>query len=201
MNETEPIPLEPLTKRTSFSDKTLFNLDDFLIWKLLQKRILIFHGTVDENQIQDISIKLEYLGSVSKKPIKIVLNSVGGEVYSGLLLFDTIKDLIKNGIEVTCEVRGLAASMGIIILQAGTRRLAAKYSRLLVHEVSSWSFGKATELEEQTEETKKVNEMLATILSERSGKTVQEIQNLIKKKEYWMSAEEALQLKFIDEII
>ena len=201
MNETEPIPLEPLTKRTSFSDKTFFNLDDFLTWKLLQKRILIFHGTVDENQIQDISIKLEYLGSVSKKPIKIVLNSVGGEVYSGLLLFDTIKDLIKNGIEVTCEVRGLAASMGIIILQAGTRRLAAKYSRLLVHEVSSWSFGKATELEEQTEETKKVNEMLATILSERSGKTVQEIQNLIKKKEYWMSAEEALQLKFIDEII
>jgi len=201
MNETEPIPLEPLTERTSFSDKTFFNLDDFLTWKLLQKRILIFHGTVDENQIQDISIKLEYLGSVSKKPIKIVLNSVGGEVYSGLLLFDTIKDLIKNGIEVTCEVRGLAASMGIIILQAGTKRLAAKYSRLLVHEVSSWSFGKATELEEQTEETKKVNEMLATILSERSGKTVQEIQNLIKKKEYWMSAEEALQLKFIDEII
>jgi len=176
-------------------------VDDYIEWQLLKDRTIMFHGRVNESICQEASKKLEYLGRISKKPIKVILNSVGGEVYHGMLVFDTIKELVNKGIEVICEARGLAASMGCILLQAGTKRLATEHTRFLIHEVSSFAWGKASEVEEQSEELKKVNEMLKKILAERTGKTPEEIEKIWHKKDVWMSAEEALEFGLIDAIV
>ena len=176
-------------------------LEDYLDWQLIKDRTIIFHGQVSEDVCKEASKKLEYLKGSSKEPIKIILNSVGGDVYDGLLVFDTIKKITDEDIPVICEARGLAASMGCIILQAGTKRLATDHTRFLIHEVSSFAWGKASDVEEQSEELKKVNNMLKEILSERTGKTPEEIEKVWHKKDVWMSAEEAKKFGLIDDII
>jgi len=178
-----------------------FNLEETLEANLLNTRTMIFHGVVKESSCKEACRRLEFLGKVSRKPIHIILNSVGGGVYDGLLVFDTIKRLSESGIEVTCEARGLAASMGSIILQAGTKRIATPHTRFLMHEVSSLQWGETTQLEERTEELRKLNTMLNGIYAERTGKTIKEIEELTKKTDYWMSVGEAKEFGLIDDIV
>jgi len=175
-------------------------LEEYFDLQLIENRIVLFHGAVYESIAKAAAKRLEYLASISNEPIKVILNSVGGSVYDGLLVFDTIKSLTDKGIEVTTEARGLAASMGSIILQAGTKRLATPHTRFLIHEVSSWQWGETTKLEERTEEMRKLNDMLNGIYAERTGKSLEEINKLTKKTDYWMSAEEAKEFGLIDDI-
>ena len=199
-NEEEPCPCDPAHTVPSLSFK--FNsMYDLVMYKLLSNRTLVLHGEVCQDTMLTLCRQLIYLSLESKDPIYIVLNSVGGEVYSGLLIFDTIRGLVNTGIEVYVEVRGLAASMGTILVQAATERIATKHTRFLIHEISSWMYGKTSEVEEHAQEVKKINKMLNEIIAERSGKTADEIQALIKKKDYWMSAEEALEFGLIDTVI
>jgi len=174
---------------------------DLIMYKLIQNRMLVLHGDVCQDTMLTLCRQLIYLSLESKDPIYIILNSVGGEIYPGLLIYDTIRGLVNGGIEVRIEVRGLAASMGTILVQAATERIATKHSRLLIHEVTTWTYGKTSEVEDHAKEVKKVNRMLNEIIAERSGKTADEIQTLIKKKDYWMSAEEALEFGLIDTVI
>ena len=177
------------------------SLADFVDRELLKQRTVVFQGYVSGHTCAELAKSLEYLGSISDEPIKVILNSGGGSVFAGLLAFDTIKKLTTSGIEVTTEARGLAASMGAIIIQAGTRRLATPNTRFLIHEVSSWAWGKTSEMEEEIKEIKKVNDMLKTIIAERTGKTVDEIEAIWHKRDVWLSATEALEFGLIDEII
>lgn len=176
-------------------------LDDKIDEGLLEKRIVVINGELKERMVDRICRRLIYLGTLNKKNIKIILNSVGGEVYLGLLIFNTIQDLRKQKIKVIIETRGLAASMGCIILQAGTKRLASRYTRFLIHEISTFTFGKSSEVKEAAEETIKLNNMLREILAERSGKTQNEIEDLWHKRDVWMSAKEAKVFGLIDEIV
>jgi len=177
------------------------SLEDIIEQKLLDKRILILHGETGENTCNLACKELVYLGSVSKEPIKVILNSVGGEVYHALLIYNTLTSLRKEGIRITIEVRGLAASMGLIILQAGSERLTTKYTRFLMHEITTWAFGKASQVEEEAKEAKKVNDMLYEIISERTGKSIKVIAKKCKKKDVWMNADEALKYGLIDKIV
>jgi len=180
--------------------KKSLSLEEQLEMSLLEDRTIIFHGKVYEEACQRAARRLEFLAKENKDPIHIILNSVGGGVYDGLLVFDTIKTLRDQGIEVICEARGLAASMGSIILQAGTERKATPHTRFLIHEVSTMQWGETTKLEERTEELRKLNNMLNQIYAERTGKSVEEINELTKKTDYWLSAKEALEFGLIDEI-
>lgn len=176
-------------------------LSEFVEAELLRNRTMMFHGAVNEEICKEASQRLEYLGKTGSEPIKIILNSVGGDVYDGLLVFDTIKRLVKEGIPVECEARGLAASMGSIILQAGTKRSATPNTRFLIHEVSSIAWGKTSDIEDEAAEIRKVNDMLKGILAERTGKTPEEIEEIWHKKDVWFSAEEARDFGLIDEIV
>jgi len=178
-----------------------FSLDEELEWSLLSNRTVLFHGSVGQSTSKRATKKLEFLASKSKEPITIVLNSVGGDVYDGLLLYDTIKNLVTNGIPIVCEARGLAASMGAVLLQAGSVRRATPHTRFLIHEVSTFQWGKTSDIEDQTVELKKVNDMLKEILAERSGKTPQDIEDIWHKTDVWMSAEEAKEFGLVDEVI
>jgi len=196
-----PEPWEELTEEDTHKPTPL---DDKIDESLLDNRIVILNGEIMEQMVEKVCRKLIYLGTLKtkrKRKVKIILNSVGGEVYLGLLIFNCIKDLTKKGIKVEIETRGLAASMGCIILQAGTVRQASKYTRFLIHEISTFTFGKTSEVKEQAEEMVKLNNLLREILAERSGKTPEEIEELWHKKDVWMSAQEAKDFGLIDEII
>jgi len=176
-------------------------LEDDIKRKLLDNRIIMFIGEVGRSSAADVTRDLIYLATISTEPIKVILNSVGGEVYAGLLIYNTIKSLVRQGIEITVEARGLAASMACIILQAGSKRIAPKDTRFLIHEVSTWDWGKVSEMEEKVQEVRKVNNMLRDIIAERSGHPREEIDKLWTKKDVWYSAQEAKDFGLIDEVI
>lgn len=179
------------------------SLDGRIENKLLEKRFILLHGELDEGECNDSTRKILYLSAINKQPIYVILNSVGGEMYDGLLVFDTIQSLVRQGIEVTVEARGLAASMGAIVLQAASpgRRFSTPHTRFLIHEISSLTVGKTSEQEEQVSEMKKCNDLLRSILAERTGKRPEDIERIWHKKDFWMSAEEALKFGLIDAIV
>lgn len=177
------------------------NIDDYIHKNLLDNRQIVLTYEISLDNAHEVVEALLYLANESKDPIKIVLNSVGGGVYAGLLIFNTIRDLVNQGIPIEVEARGLAASMGCIILQAGSKRTASKYTRFLIHEVSSIAWGSATEVEEKAEELRKVNNMMRDIIAESTGHPKKEIDRLWSKKDVWMNSKEALEWRLIDEII
>lgn len=194
--------MEPEVDPDELEEMMFDRFEDIITKRMLDNRMLYFTGEVDLDKAKSACRHLEYMASVNDEPITIVLNSVGGEVYAGLLLYNTIKDIIDNrGIDINIEARGLVASVATIVLQAGSKRLSAKRTRFLLHEVMHWSYGKSSELEEESKEVKTVNRMLAEILAERSGKKTETILKDIKKKEFWMSAEDALSYGLIDEVV
>lgn len=176
-------------------------LDDEIRKVLLQKRVVMIVDEICIELAEGMSKELMYVSLISKDPIRVILNSVGGEVYAGLLIYNTIRDIVSQGIEVIVEVRGLAASMGCIILQAGSKRTSARATRFLIHEVSSFDYGKVSEMEEQVEELRKVNNLLRDILSAKTGQKKEEIDKVWAKKDVWHSSEEALKFGLIDEIV
>ncbi len=176
-------------------------IEDFLDKELLESETIVLHGELKEELCHLVCKKLLYLASKGVKRIKIILSSAGGEVFHGLLLYNLIEDLKREGIEVIIEVKGLAASMAMVILQSASLRRVSKFSRLLIHEISSWTFGKASEVKEESEELQRVNMMLIEILSKRSKLTKKGIAKRIKKRDWWLSPEEALKYGLVDEVV
>jgi len=199
---------EPMEKYKTLSvEKPPF--EDRIDYDLFSARTFIFHGEVDEHTCKWAAKILEVMANEVKPPgaraaagvITVILNSVGGDVFDGLLLFDTIRSIVARGVPVTIEVRGLAASMAPIILQAGSRRVASKYTRFMLHEIATMTVGRTTEQEEQVLELRKLNSMLRDILAERTGRDSVEIDKAWKKTDKWFSAEEALEFGLVDEVV
>ncbi|MCZ2109515.1 MAG: Clp protease ClpP [Dehalococcoidia bacterium] len=134
------------------------------------------------------------------QPIEITINSPGGSVLDGLALFDVILRLRRKGHPVTTRGTGLIASMATILLQAGDERILDANSWFMIHEVSSGARGTVSEIEEQQAFTKRLNDRLMDILLERSTLTKRQIQARTKKRDEWLSAEEAVKLGFADRV-
>jgi len=175
-------------------------LDDAIDLELLKNRTLVLHGELNEELCNKVCKKLVYLQIKKAKEVHIVLNSVGGEVYHGLLIFNTLEDLKKRKIKVFIEARGLCASMGVWILMGGSERISSKYTRFLLHETSSFTYGKVSEMKEGVEELEKLNLMLDEIIVNRTKISLSKLQKNTRKREWWLSAEEALQNGLIDRI-
>lgn len=179
-----------------------WSFDDYMEYVLIDKtRTVFIYEIIGPHEAFYIARTLEYLATINSKPIHVIINCEGGEIYAGLMIYDSIRKIISKGIEVICEARGLAASMGCIILQAGSKRLSTKHSRFLLHETRSITFGKTSEQEEQVKELAKLNKMINEIISEKTGKSVDEVEKLCKKKDVWFSAEEAKDFGLLDEIV
>lgn len=134
------------------------------------------------------------------KGIDITINSPGGSVLDGLALFDVILRLRRKGHHVATRGTGLIASMATILLQAGDERILDANSWFMIHEVSSASRGTVTEMEEQQAFSKRLNDRLMDILLERSTLTKRQLQARTKKRDEWLSAEEAVKLGFADRV-
>lgn len=131
-------------------------------------------------------------------PITIKINSPGGSVFEGLALYDRLRALSALGHHITTVSYGLAASMGGILLQAGDTRLVAPNAWFLIHEVSTITWGNTSEIEDQIEFTRRLQDQLLEILASRSKLSKAKIAKKWKKTDWWLDAKETVSLGFAD---
>ena len=166
-----------------------------------QHNIYTFIGAVGGSSVEKC---MQILGRWSRRDpgcdITIVFNSPGGSVFDGLALYDELTTLKERGHKITTIARGMAASMGGILLQAGDERLVGKNAWVLVHEVSSGMRGSTTEMEEDLKFTRRLQDRCLEILAERSTLSKQQIARKWKKHDWWISADEAVDLGFADKV-
>lgn len=165
-------------------------------------RTYSFIGDVSENNVKYC---LQTLGEWRRQPtggpINMVFNSPGGSVIQGLALYDYIRDMRASGIEVNTTSFGYAASMAGVLLQSGDRRYMTENSYMMIHEVSSGTYGKVAEMRDDIEFSERLWEKCLDILVERSNMTKRQLKNKVARKDWWLSAEEALKFGFVDEIV
>lgn len=128
-------------------------------------------------------------------PITVVINTPGGGVIPGLGLYDELRSIADDGHHLTTQVRGYAASMGAVLLQAGDTRLVGAQSLVMVHEVASGSGGKLHEMENDVDTTKKLNTRLFEIMARRTGGkyTAAKLYAKVKTKDWWLTGVEAVE--------
>lgn len=132
--------------------------------------------------------------------VTLVFNSPGGSVIDGLALFDFLQELQAGGTPLTTVTLGMAASMGGILLQAGGKRVMGRHAWLLIHEISSMTGGKASDIEDEIAFIKRLQGQSLDILASRSTLTAKQIAARWKRKDWWLSADEAVALGFADEV-
>ena len=173
----------------------------FDIYSRLLKDRIIFLGTPIDDHISSLIIsQLLFLESEdSEKDIYMYINSPGGSITAGLAIFDTM-NYIKPDISTICM--GQAASMGAILLSAGTKgkRSALVNSRIMIHQPLGGVQGQATDIEIHTKEILFLKEGINKILSQRNGKSIKTIENDTNRDNF-MSSDIALKYGIIDQIV
>jgi ATP-dependent Clp protease protease subunit len=167
-----------------------------------EKRAVYLWGVVDDKTIREAVGKILLLEA--DKPgeeIKLYINSPGGVVTSGMVLYDTIK-MISSPVSTICM--GLAASMGSILLSVGTkgRRFIYPHGEVMIHQPSLGGYFQATsaDIEIQAIQIEKTKLLGAKILAENCGKTVEQILKDFDR-DYWMNANEAVAYGIVDGIL
>jgi ATP-dependent Clp protease, protease subunit len=168
--------------------------------RLLNDRIVFIGTAIDDNVANLVVAQMLFLQMADpKKDINIYINSPGGSVTAGLAIYDTMQF-------VTCDVAtycvGIAASMGAVLLAAGTRgkRYALPNSDIMIHQVSGGAQGTASDVERTVEWMFKIKKRLIHILSQHTGKTEEQVA-LDSDRDYWMSAEDAKGYGVVDEVV
>lgn len=168
--------------------------------RLLEDRI-IFIGTPINSEVANLVIaQLLYLEREDReKDIDLYINSPGGEVTSGLAIYDTMQ-FIKPDVSTICI--GQAASIAAVLLAGGAKgkRFALPYSRILIHQPWGQIYGQATDIKIQAEEMLRIKRIIHEILSKHTGQPIEKIER-DTERDYYMSAEEAKEYGLIDNII
>ena len=168
--------------------------------RLMMDRIIFLGVPIDDYVANIIQAQLLFLESVdSKKDIQIYLNTPGGSVYAGLGIYDTMQ-YITPDVATICT--GMAASMGAVLLCAGTKgkRTALKHSRILIHQPMGGAQGQASDIEITAREILKMKKELYDIIADHSGQTFKKIEK-DSDRDYWMTSEEAKEYGMIDEVL
>jgi ATP-dependent Clp protease protease subunit len=155
---------------------------------------------MDESAEQIVNRLLYLEAKDPGKPITFYINSPGGVVTSGMVIHDTMK-LISSPVATICM--GLAASMGSILLSAGTKGMRGIWpsGRVMIHQPSIGGMqGRASDLEIQAKEMKKVKEMGARILAENCGQTFEKVMKDFDR-DYWMGPQESIAYGIVDKVI
>ena len=168
--------------------------------RLMMDRIIFLGTDVNSHVANIIQAQLLFLESLdASKDIQIYINSPGGEVYSGLGIYDTMQ-FIKPEVATICT--GMAASMAAVLLCAGAKgkRSALPHSRVMIHQPSGGAQGQATDIEINAREILKIRERLNKILAERTGQPLEKIARDVER-DYWLDAQEAKEYGLIDEVL
>jgi len=168
--------------------------------RLLEERIVFLAGPVTDMNANVVIAQMLYLVSKDpKKDIKLYINSPGGSVTAGLAIYDTMQ-FIKCPVSTICV--GLAASMGAVLLAAGTKgkRFALPNAEILLHQVSSGFQGQASDIEITARNILKVKGSINQILATHTGKPIQAVEK-DTDRDFYMTAAEAQTYGLIDEVI
>ena len=165
-----------------------------------ENRILDFTHAVTESTTETAMRQLARWRRESKEPITLRFTSPGGNVISGLALFDYIQSVRADGIHVTTCTLGMAASMASILLQAGDVRVIGEHAHVLIHEVSASTGGKIGEMEDDTKFYHALNKRLFGILAARSKMGVGAIESRAKRRDWWLDSTEVMRKGFADRI-
>lgn len=166
---------------------------------LEQRRVFLWGPVTDESSERVVNRLLFLEANDPGKDIYFYINSPGGVVTSGMVVYDTMK-LISSPVHTICM--GLAASMGSILLSGGTKgkRLIWPHGRVMIHQPSlGGAYGQATDIEITAKEILKVKEESARILAENSGKTFEQVMKDFDR-DHWMNAKEAVEYGIVDGI-
>ncbi len=169
--------------------------------KLLQDRIIYLADDVNEMSANYIVMQLLWLSSDDpKKDIYLYINSPGGLVTAGMAIYDIIQ-MIPNKVNTVCI--GQCCSMGAFLLSTTTgKRMAAKHSRIMIHQPSGGAYGMASDIEIGYNEIQRMKQELTLITTNATnGKTAYEVMEKMMDRDTFLSAEEALNMGLIDEII
>lgn len=168
--------------------------------RLMMDRIIFLGVPINDYVANIIQAQLLFLESVdSGKDIQIYLNTPGGSVYAGLGIYDTMQ-YIAPDVATICT--GMAASMGAVLLCAGTKgkRTALSHSRILIHQPMGGASGQASDIEITAREIQKLKKELYEIIASHSGQKYQTVWD-DGDRDFWMTSEEAKKYGMIDEIL
>ncbi len=167
--------------------------------RLLKDRIIFITGEINSNLANIVISELLYLDSINHDDISIYINSPGGEITSGLAIYDTM-NYIKSDVNTICV--GISASMGAFLLSSGTKgkRYSLPNGEVMIHQPLGGVEGKASDIKIATEHILKTKEKINKILSKNTN---QPLKKVIKDTESdnYMNAKEALEYGLIDKII
>jgi ATP-dependent Clp protease protease subunit len=167
--------------------------------RLMMDRVIFLGTEVNDYTANVIQAQLLYLDSVdSERDINLYLNTPGGSVYAGLGIYDTMQ-FVKSNVSTMCT--GLAASMGAVLLVAGEKgmRAALPHSRIMIHQPLGGIQGQASDIEITAKEILKLKDELYQIISDKSGKSIEQIRQ-DADRDHWMTSAEALEYGMIDKV-
>jgi ATP-dependent Clp protease protease subunit len=168
--------------------------------RLLKDRIIIVSGPINDEIASLVVAQLIFLENEDpKKDITLYINSPGGAVHAGLGIIDTM-NFITSDVSTVCI--GMAASMGAMILSAGTKgkRFVLPNSEVMIHQPLGGAEGQASDIAIAAENILKTRKVLYKMLAENTGKTITEIEKDADRN-YWMSGSEAVKYGIVDKVI
>ncbi len=168
--------------------------------RLMMDRIIFLGYPINDEVANIITAQLLFLDSSDRtRDINMYINSPGGSVYAGLGVYDTMQ-YVSPDIATICI--GMAASMGSVLLAAGTngKRAALKHARVMMHQPSGAIGGQATDIEVTVKEIRKLKRELYDIVVNHSGQSFERVETDFDR-DYWMTAAEAKEYGLVDEVL
>ncbi|MCJ1965246.1 MULTISPECIES: ATP-dependent Clp protease proteolytic subunit [unclassified Candidatus Nanosynbacter] len=168
--------------------------------RLLNERIIFLGEDVNEHTANSVVAQLLHLAYVDPQAdISLYINSPGGSVYDGMAIYDTM-NFIKP--DVATYGIGLQASMGAFLLSSGAKgkRFCLPHAKVMIHQPSSGTHGKVTDMEIDMKETLEVKEMLAKIMAKNTGQKLTKVKSDMER-DYWMTPDEAVKYGLIDKVL
>ena len=168
--------------------------------RLMMDRIIFLGVPIDDDVANIVQAQLLFLASTdSNADIMLYLNTPGGQVTSGLAIYDTLQ-IVSPDVATICT--GMAASMGAVLLCAGApgKRSALPHSRVLIHQPLGGAKGQASDILIAAKEIEKTREELFRIIASHTGQPYEKV-SADGDRDYWMTSEEALAYGMIDEIL
>lgn len=198
LNSVQPVQnnLVPMVVETTSRGERAYDIYS----RLLKDRIVILGSPVNDTVASSIMAQLLFLESEDpEKDINFYINSPGGVVSAGLAIYDTIQH-IKCDVATTCM--GMAASMGAVLLTAGTagKRSCLPHSRVMIHQPLGGTRGQASDIEIEAKEIIRVKKELSQILADHSGKSVEQVMEDSDRNK-WMTAQEAKDYGLVDNVL
>lgn len=173
-----------------------------ILSKHFTNRKIFITGEVTDDLANDFATEILYLSRVSDEPIDIYINSPGGSVQSGLMMYDIIQ-ACSDKVEINMYCMGMAASMAAILLAGGQkgRRFILPHSTVMIHEplISSGVGGSATNIKKTADSIMNTKATICKILSKHTGKTYKSIEKAISYDHY-MDSEEAVAFGICDAV-